>query len=366
MKQSVEGFGRLWSQQLRRVREDAEGRGRGPAPRAAGSKQIDVDNVQADFSGPFEARYLAFLETIAHLRPKLHRYCSRMVGSVLDGEDVVQDALFQAYRKLETFDDTKPLAPWLFRLAHNQCIDSLRRRRVRRAAEAEAAVPDSVVPTDPQGQGIERALEHLVLTLPPKERACVLLKDVFDYSLNEIAELVGSTVGGVKAALNRGRSKLAAGSVPAGAPRRAPTPESMRLRDLYIDRFNRKDWNGLRELIAVDARVVVADRFAGPLEGAPYFERYDRLTRPWRIASGQVDGEPVLIVLQPGVDVWAPQAIIRIGTSDRNIVSIVDYTHCPWVLTAAAAVQLDDLPPRTRISDVPARVLAVESRGPDN
>ena len=366
MKQSVEGFGRLWSQQLRRVREDAEGRGRGPAPRAAGSKRIDVDNVQADFSGPFEARYLAFLETIAHLRPKLHRYCSRMVGSVLDGEDVVQDALFHAYRKLETFDDTKPLAPWLFRLAHNQCIDSLRRRRVRRAAEAEAAVPDSVVPTDPQGQGIERALEHLVLTLPPKERACVLLKDVFDYSLNEIAELVGSTVGGVKAALNRGRSKLVAGSVPARASCRAPTAESMRLRDLYIDRFNRKDWNGLRELIAVDARVVVADRFAGPLEGAPYFERYDRLTRPWRIASGQVDGEPVLIVLQPGVDVWAPQAIIRIGTSDRNIVSIVDYTHCPWVLTAAAAVQLDDLPPRTRISDVPARVIAVESRGPDN
>ena len=189
---------------------------------------------------------------------------------------------------------------------------------------------------------------------------------MFDYSLNEIAELVGSTVGGVKAALNRGRSKLAAGSVPARAPRRAPTAESMRLRDLYIDRFNRKDWNALLELIAADARVVVVDRFAGSLEGAPYFGRYDRLSSPWRMASGQVDGEPVLIVLQRGADVWAPQAIIRIGTSDRQIVSIVDYTHCPWVLTAAAAVQLDDLPPRTRISDVSAHVLAVENRGPDN
>ena len=227
-------------------------------------------------------------------------------------------------------------------------------------------MPEFVVPTDPQAPGIGRALEHLVLTLPPKERACVLLKDVFDYSLNEIAELVGSTAGGVKAALNRGRSKLAAGSVPSGAPRRAPTPESMRLRDLYIDRFNRKDWTGLRELIAADARVVVADRFAGPLEGAPYFERYDRLSNPWRLASGQVDGEPVLIILQRGVDVWAPQAIIRIGTSDRRIVSIVDYTHCPWLLSAAAAVQLDDLSARTRISDVASRVIAVESGGPND
>jgi RNA polymerase sigma-70 factor (ECF subfamily) len=69
--------------------------------------------------GALEARYLAFLETITHLRASLHRYCSRMTGSVLDGEDIVQEALFQAYRKLETFDDTRPLAPWLFRIAQS-------------------------------------------------------------------------------------------------------------------------------------------------------------------------------------------------------------------------------------------------------
>ena len=54
--------------------------------------------------GPFDARYLAFLETITQLRPRLHRYCSRMTGSVMDGEDVVQDALFEAYRKLDQYD----------------------------------------------------------------------------------------------------------------------------------------------------------------------------------------------------------------------------------------------------------------------
>src|SRR3954462_15604158 len=98
--------------------------------------------------GLFEARYLAFLETVTHLRPSLHRYCARMTGSVFDGEDVAQDALFQAYRKLDTFDDAQPLAPWLFRIAHNRCIDFLRRRAVRESAETEVEMPESFEPAE--------------------------------------------------------------------------------------------------------------------------------------------------------------------------------------------------------------------------
>src|ERR1700757_3728485 len=164
------------------------------------------DSAEPGPPGNFDTRYLAFVETIVQLRPRLHRYCARMTGSVLDGEDVVQDALFEAYRKLDTFDESRPLAPWLFRIAHNRCVDFLRRRGVRDDADAAVAVPESIQPAEPI-LGTGKAVEHLVLTLPPKERACVLLKDVFDDSLEEIAELVESTVGGVKAALKRGRSK---------------------------------------------------------------------------------------------------------------------------------------------------------------
>jgi RNA polymerase sigma factor (sigma-70 family) len=139
-------------------------------------------------------------------------------------EDVVQNALFQVYRQLDNFDGNRTLTPWLFRIAHNRCIDFLRSREVRQEAEAAVMEPDSVMPADPSGPIIGRAVEHLVLALPPKERACVLLKDVFDHSLEEIAELVESTVGGVKAALNRGRSKLASLPQPSTSPR-AVNPE---------------------------------------------------------------------------------------------------------------------------------------------
>ena len=291
--------------------------------------------------GPFDARYLAFLETVAQLRPKLHRYCARMTGSVMDGEDVVQDALFQAYRSLDTYDDARPLSPWLFRIAHNRCIDFLRGRGVREDAEFEFATPESamVQPVEPAGRALGRAVEHLVLSLPPKERACVLLKDVFDYTLEEIAELVGSTVGGVKAALNRGRSKLAASPVPQISSRPAD-PELTRVLHLYVERFNKRDWNSLRELIRADARLRVADAFVGKLVDSPYFGNYERSSMPWRMAVGEVDGEPVVIVLQRGADTWTPYSMARLSLTGNRVDRIVDYSHCPWVIRAATSVRV--------------------------
>src|SRR6266481_522969 len=271
-----------------------------------------------DGSGPFEARYRAFLETITNLRPSLHRYCSRMTGSVLDGEDVVQDALFEAYRKLEQYDDSRPLGPWLFRIGHNRCIDFLRRRGVRVEPETTATGPDFVMPADPPVLGVGRAVEQLVMSLTPKERACVLLKDVFDYTLEEIAELVSSTVGGVKAALNRGRSKLAASPEPVISHREV-SPELSRLLHLYVDRFNKHDWEGLRELISADARLRVADRFAGPFKESPYFGNYERQTVPWRLAVAEVDGELAVIALRQHREEWRPDSVARLEVVDQHI-----------------------------------------------
>jgi len=288
--------------------------------------------------GPFEARYKAFLETIATLRPSLHRYCARMTGSVMDGEDVAQEALFEAYRKLDKFDETRPMKPWLFRIAHNRCIDFLRKRGVRIEAETAAASPETVEPSE-GAFDVDSALEQLVITLPPKERACVLLKDVFDYSLEEIAELVDSTVGGVKAALHRGRSKIK--DAPKSFVKRpAGNPELVQLLDLYVERFNRHDWDGLRELISADARLDVVDRFRGRLDESGYFGVYERWSFPWKMVVGEVDGATVVIMLQRGVDTWTPHSVLRLDVINQHVEHITDYFHCPWILEATTSTIL--------------------------
>jgi RNA polymerase sigma-70 factor, ECF subfamily len=284
-------------------------------------------------AGGFDARYVAFLETISQLRPSLHRYCSRMTGSVLDGEDVVQDALFEAYRKLDQFDDSRPVAPWIFRIAHNRCVDFLR-RKARDTAEVNVPDPESIPAAGAVSFEIRPAIERLVLTLPPKERACVLLKEVFEYSLEEIADLIGSSVGAVKSALNRGRSKLSS-TRPATRTSRTPDPELNRVLKLYIERFNRRDWDGLRELISADAQLRVVDAFAGRFADSPYFSNYERWSMPWKLGVAEVEGETVVVVLRRDVDTFSPYSFVRLHMSGQQIDRIVDYSHCPWIVPLA-------------------------------
>ncbi|MGX5827801.1 sigma-70 family RNA polymerase sigma factor [Mesorhizobium sp. 43Arga] len=288
-----------------------------------------------DPQGLFDMRYRAFLETVSHLRVRLHRYCARMTGSALDGEDIMQEALFEAYRKIGLLDDAQALRPWLFRIAHNRCIDFIRTRRTRLKAEAGYASDEIVLPVEPAGPGAGRAIERLVVHLPPKERACVLLKDVFDHSLDEIAGLVGSTSGGVKSALNRGRAKLAALPVqPVAAP--VHDPDLERLLSRYVELFNARDWDGVRALTSADARLRVSDCYNGLLSNSPYFVEYER-GEPWRMRPDTIEGEAMLVVDRRHGEVWRPAYFVRIHAGGGVIDRIADYYACPWILEMVAA-----------------------------
>jgi RNA polymerase sigma-70 factor (ECF subfamily) len=248
---------------------------------------------------------------------------------------VVQETLAQAFYNLPQLKDQGRLEPWLFRIAHNKCVDLLRHQRRQREDtvpyDDEEALPGA--DSADEGEPISLTLAALVGELPPKERAAVLLKDVLRYRLAEVAEVVGSTVGGVKAALHRGRAKLRALTV---APSRVELDRRQReLVAAYVDCFNRRDWDALGQLIAADARLEVLEAFEGKLEESGYFARYTALPWRWKLVVARVDGEPVIVHCKLVAGQWRAHAAIRLWWQDGKVVRIRDYAHVDYLLLEA-------------------------------
>src|SRR5277367_1206918 len=157
---------------------------------------------------------MELLALAGELRPELHRYCARLMGSVIDGEDVVQDSFARAFVALDEIEEMPPLRPWLFRIAHNRALDLLRSRAVRKAEPMETAsdLADEATP-DPMEALMRREAVEMAVSrfaeLPLIQRSVVILKDVLDESLKDIAELLDLTIDAVKAHLARGRARLA-------------------------------------------------------------------------------------------------------------------------------------------------------------
>ena len=111
---------------------------------------------------------------------------------------------------------------------------------------------------------------------------------------------------------------------------------------LYVERFNRRDWDGVRQLISADARLNIAEAFAGRLADAPYFSNWERWSLPWRLSVGEVDGESAIVILQRSTDTWVPYSMVRLHWTEDHIDGIVDYAHCPWVIKQAASVTFSE------------------------
>jgi len=164
--------------------------------------------VDDDFARGLRAAWFRFLDAVEPYRPDLFRYCRSLTGNVWDGEDLAQDTLLKAYAALGRGDlhgetsRLRSLKGYLLRIASNLWID--RQRRAARAARLDVPTPAADAGGETRAE-LRNAARHLFRDLPPKERASVVLKEVFDLSLDEIAELLSTTPGAVKSALARRR-----------------------------------------------------------------------------------------------------------------------------------------------------------------
>ena len=279
-----------------------------------------------------------FLALVAEVRPDLHRYCARMTGSTADGEDVVQETLARAYFMLPELPALPELRPWLFRVAHHRAIDFLRRydRRMVQSIDGDdsAAAVSSADDELAQQEAVAAALARF-LELPPLPRSCVVLKDVLGHSLEEISGLLELGLPAVKAALHRGREKLratqaqqrGASSMPAGAPSTAMAR--------YIELFNARDWEAVRDMLADEVRLEVVSKIRrrGRREVDTYTSNYSN-AQDWHLRAAWLDGREVIAVLRRP-DATAPAYFIELTFERDRVVNIRDYRYVPYIAQEA-------------------------------
>lgn len=275
---------------------------------------------------------------LSALRPKLHRYCARMVGSVIDGEDVLQDTLIKA---VEAFTSAAPIQnaeAWLFRIAHNTALDFLRRRNRQEALRSPEEVDMMAGELDDVARReIAASSLRTFMRLPVAQRASVILMDVLGCSLAEVCDIMDFSLPAVKAALHRGRTQLRQfASEPDDAPRPGLS-ETDRIRlNAYVNRFNAHDFDAIRAMIADDIRLELVNRtrLNGKAEVSRYFGNYSKAS-DWHLVPGQVEGRPAILVFDPNEANAPPRYFMLLDWSADKIAAIRDFRHAPYAIDGA-------------------------------
>lgn len=290
-----------------------------------------------------------YVDLVAPLRPALHGYCRRLAGNLWDAEDLAQETLVKAFGQLGLHSrEVRNLRAYLLRISTNLWIDEIRRREARRHIPDRG--PVAPTPADPERSShLRDAGERLLQRLSPQERAAVLLKEAFEMSLDEIAEVLETTTGAVKAALHHGRSRLREPEGGAASRRPLPSPE---LVDRFIALYDARDAKGLAALMLATGSVENVGQAIQ--RGADSFESKERnILRgllyghagewpgdlDW--ASQHVErlafeGEPIagLFIRFRGAD--ALMAVARFEEVEGRIARLRFYGFCPETMRAVA------------------------------
>jgi len=273
-----------------------------------------------------------YVDTIEPLRAPLHAYGLKLTGNVWDAEDLVQETLLKGFAMIGRGDLHGPGSPvanpraYLFRTATNLWLDGQRRRAREGAFLAEPQPHPS--PVAPEAV---RAAGETLFAASPQARAAVLLKDVFDFTLEEIADQLKTSVGGVKAALSRGRAivQAAAPDGPGEGPSRA-------LVDRFIDAFNSRDVPTLTAVLTETCSIEVPGVGGGRGRRGGWAEASVGHAGA-ELRPGIYRGENVVLFFQAGEDPPRLYDVVRLGEADGLVSRVVHHCFCPDTVAVIGA-----------------------------
>jgi len=272
------------------------------------------------------------------MRPKLHRYCARMVGSVIDGEDVLQDALIKAVEAYAAAGQIGNPEGWLFRIAHNTALDFLRRRNRQEALRSVGEVDMIVDQLDAvESRQIAATSLRTFMRLPVAQRASVILMDVLGCSLREICEVMDCSLPAAKASLHRGRTQLREIAVePEDTPQQRLSDADRQRLGAYVAHFNARDFDAIRAMISDDVRLdlVSKTRMNGKAEVSRYFGNYTKVS-DWHLVPGLVEGQPAILVFDPNAPDSKPKYFMLLDWAADKVASIRDFRHAPYIVDGA-------------------------------
>ena len=290
---------------------------------------------------PAADRRAELLVLAGELRPALHRYCSRLVSSVIEGEDIVQDTLAKAFVAVDELVEMPSLRAWLFRIAHNRALDVMRSRAIRAAEPIEAAhdVIDGTSPNPVEELMRQEAVRTAIsrfAELPVRQRSVIILKDVLDEPLAEIASLLDISVDSVKAHLARGRARLREINAKASQLPDVKSPSAAVMR--YVTLFNLRDWDGLRAMLADDAKLTQSNHPArlGSADVGQFFSIYAKTDGVWLVPAW-LEGREVIAVFEDRLDI-KPSYFMWLEWRGNEITFIRDYRYVRYVMADAELI----------------------------
>jgi len=322
--------------------------GGGPIP---GGAATPADKPGRDWD---EAMFAA---AAARHQRELQIHCYRMLGSLEEAEDHVQETFLQAWRRRDSFEGRAPIRAWFYRIATNACLQTLRRRpRATPAAEPGRLPPYSQFPwlqpypdrlldaATPAEEGpdalvvsretIELAFLAAIQLLPASQRAVLILREVLAFSAAETASLLDSTVAGVNSALQRARATLRKfqQSRPPEAAISAPSEQERALVQRYMDAHEQANPRAVIAVLREDARLTILPAglcWDGRDEITPDYEEGMGLLGDWRCVPVRANRHPAVAhyLRRWGESQYRAFSLVVLGIQDAAITEITTFAE---------------------------------------